>query len=213
MGSLLYSPEIENEVQQESLVHLEEMIKSDGTISDEELMKRYCDGDTVAFEQLYQRHRGGLYRYFLRQCKAPEIAEELYQDVWLKIVNARTQYEVNAKFSTYLYRVAHNRLIDYFRHLSSSQHKLRVDDSEYAIEQAQASESEVDFIDAENLNQKLKQAVTMLPHEQREVFLMQQEGHLTLADIAEITETSRETVKSRLRYAMNKLREQLGGLR
>ncbi|MCO7224643.1 RNA polymerase sigma factor [Pleionea sp. CnH1-48] len=183
-------------------------------VSDEELMEQYRQGVAAAFDQLYRRHKGGLYRYFLRQCHSNDIAEELYQDVWLKLVNAREHYEVNAKFTTYLYRIAHNRLVDYYRHLSSAQHKQKADgDHQELIDQAEAPIANVAMSGKDDIGKQIKNAVAALPFEQREVFLMQQEGHLSLADIAQITESSRETVKSRLRYAMQKLRTQLGELK
>jgi RNA polymerase sigma-70 factor (ECF subfamily) len=84
-------------------------------LSDEELMERYRDGDAAAFDVIYGRHRGGLFRYMLRQCSNRGVAEELFQEVWMNLVRARASYTVQAKFSTYLYRLAHNRLVDYYR--------------------------------------------------------------------------------------------------
>ena len=84
-------------------------------IPDEELMSRYRFGDAGAFEVLYKRHKGPLYRYLLRQCGAAAQAEELFQDVWFKVIRARERYEARAKFTTYLYHLAHNRLIDHYR--------------------------------------------------------------------------------------------------
>jgi RNA polymerase sigma-70 factor (ECF subfamily) len=72
-------------------------------------MLRYRAGNADAFAKLYERHKGPLYRYFLRHCGVPAVAEELFQDVCLNVVRAREQYTVQAKFSTYLYRLAQNR--------------------------------------------------------------------------------------------------------
>src|SRR5436190_18395294 len=82
---------------------------------DEDLMLAYRDGNAAAFDQLYRRHKGPLYRYLLRQCRDAAAAEELFQDVWMNLVRARAGYTVTARFSTYLYRLAHNRLIDHYR--------------------------------------------------------------------------------------------------
>ena len=89
------------------------------THSDEDLMLGYRNGDAAAFEVLYIRHKGALYRYLLRQCRIAAVAEELLRDVWLNLVRARERYEVRAKFTTYLFRLAHNRLIDYYRRQST----------------------------------------------------------------------------------------------
>jgi len=84
-------------------------------LSDERLMLAYRDGDTAAFEALYTRYRSRLYRHLAHQCGDARLAEEFYQDIWLKVINARADYEPLAKFSTWLYRIAHHRLIDHYR--------------------------------------------------------------------------------------------------
>ncbi|MEO8444991.1 MAG: sigma-70 family RNA polymerase sigma factor, partial [Gammaproteobacteria bacterium] len=78
-------------------------------------MIRYATGDVAAFELLYGRHKGPLYRYFLRQCGDPEAAAELFQEVWVRIINARARYEPKARFTTYMYQIGHNCLVDYYR--------------------------------------------------------------------------------------------------
>jgi RNA polymerase sigma factor (sigma-70 family) len=83
--------------------------------TDEDLMLRYRDGDAAAFEVLYGRHKGGVFRYMLRQCSARGIAEELFQEVWMNLIKSRASYSVQARFSTYIYSIAHNRLIDHYR--------------------------------------------------------------------------------------------------
>ena len=87
-------------------------------LSDERLMLAYRDGDAAAFEALYGRYRTRLYRHLAHQCSDARLAEELYQDIWLKVVNARADYEPLAKFSTWLYRIAHHRLLDHYRQRS-----------------------------------------------------------------------------------------------
>src|SRR5208283_2914967 len=83
-------------------------------MTDEALMCAYRDGDAAAFEELFRRHRAALFRYLLRQCAAG-IAEELSQDCWGNVIRARRNYTASAKFTTWLFRIAHNRLIDHFR--------------------------------------------------------------------------------------------------
>src|SRR5215207_7311153 len=83
--------------------------------TDEELMLAYARGSADAFETLYRRHKAPLYRYLVRQCRDPATAEELFQDIWANIVRARQSYTVAARFTTYLYHLAHNRLIDHYR--------------------------------------------------------------------------------------------------
>ena len=83
--------------------------------SDEALMLEYRDGNADAFEALYARHKGGLFRYCLRHCRERGAAEETFQDVWIRVIGARQRYEPRAKFTTWLYRIAHNRVIDHYR--------------------------------------------------------------------------------------------------
>jgi RNA polymerase sigma-70 factor (ECF subfamily) len=82
---------------------------------DEDLMLAYAAGDAAAFDALYLRHKGGVYRYLVRQCGSTATADELFQDVWMKVIRARTSYAATAKFTTWLYRIAGNRLIDHWR--------------------------------------------------------------------------------------------------
>src|SRR3954468_4317180 len=93
----------------------EPVMPRDETAPDEELMLAYARGSIHAFDALYRRHKGPLYRYVLRQCRDAASAEELFQDIWANLVRARASYVVTAKFTTWLYRLAHNRLIDHYR--------------------------------------------------------------------------------------------------
>src|SRR6201996_7990168 len=85
---------------------------------DGELMRRDGRGDMRAFEVLYGRHRTGLYQYLARQARNPETANDLFQEVWSKVIASRDRYEQRAKFQTFLYRIAHNCFVDYCRRSS-----------------------------------------------------------------------------------------------
>jgi RNA polymerase sigma-70 factor (ECF subfamily) len=182
--------------------------------SDEELMLAYAAGDAGAFDALYARHKGGVYRYLLRQCRQSSVADELFQDVWTNLIRARASYAPTAKFTTWLYRLAHNRLIDQYR-ASGHLTLVSVDDEahEDVIAAIPGARSEEPERRAENreLGERLRAALAVLPHAQREAFLLQHEGGLSLAEIAELTGVGAETVKSRLRYAVSKLRGELRG--
>jgi RNA polymerase sigma-70 factor (ECF subfamily) len=180
--------------------------------ADETLMLRYRDGDAGAFARLYARHKGPLYRYFLRQCGQPAVAEELFQEVWLKLIAARAGYVVQARFATWLYRIAHNRLVDYYR---ASQRGLPVsyagDCPEWAEVPAPVEEQPENREDRRRQAERLLELLAELPEAQREAVLLREEAGLSLEDIAQATGTGRETVKSRLRYALARLRRGLGG--
>jgi len=177
---------------------------------DKALMVRYRDGEVASFELLYSRHKGPLYRYFLRQGLGPESSAELTQEVWMKIIRAKDGYEPKAKFTTYLYRVAHNCLVDQYRR---SAHKIAQNssDDDDVVTQLPASPAgnpETNAMRDESAKQ-FHNALANLPDEQREAFILKQETGLSLADVAAVTGVSAETAKSRLRYAFNKLRQQL----
>ncbi len=180
--------------------------------ADETLMLRYRDGDADAFARLYARHKGPLYRYFLRQCGQPAVAEELFQDVWLKLIAARAGYIVQARFATWLYRIAHHRLVDYYR---ASQRNLPVsyadDCPEWAEVPAPVEEQPENREDRRRQAERLLELLAELPEAQREAVLLKEEAGLSLEEIAQTTGTGRETVKSRLRYALARLRRSLGG--
>jgi RNA polymerase sigma-70 factor (ECF subfamily) len=183
--------------------------------TDEELMLLYRDGDAGAFDALYSRHKGGLYRYLLRQCRDGAAAEELFQDVWMNLIRARAVYTVQARFTTYLYRLAHNRLIDHYRRNSHvAMVSFDEEDCEAMADPPDERERPLDeTIDAKRRAGRLTELVAGLPEAQREAFLLQQEGGMSVEEIAQATGVTRETAKSRLRYAMVKLRQGMQGWR
>jgi RNA polymerase sigma-70 factor, ECF subfamily len=178
--------------------------------SDEELMLSYQTGDAASFETLYQRHKGGLYRYILRQCKNESIAEELYQDVWMNLIKARERYEVKAKFTTWLYQMAHNRLIDHYRRqktaVGGNPGDAELDVDETPARTQDQPEQKADLMAKTD---RLLGLIDALPAEQKQAFLLREEAGMSINEIAEASGVNPETAKSRLRYAVNKLREGL----
>lgn len=176
--------------------------------SDETLLARYREGDGAAFEILYARHRQGLYRFLLGLSGKPELADEVFQDTWLSLIRSTSQPQGRATFRTWLFQIARNRLIDHWR-----KHGVHQPLHDSYDEQLHAIGDETN--DPEQLlnlsrdSQRLESALQTLPADQREVFLLRAHGDLDLAQIASLTETSLETVKSRLRYAQQKLRRLL----
>ena len=180
--------------------------------TDETLMLAYRDGDGAAFEVLYARHRGRLFRYLLHQCGQREQADDMFQEIWMSIIRARSGYEVSAKFTTWLFRIAHNRLIDGFRtrgRLAEFEIEVRDEEGEIPDFPAPASTQPERLFERAQLAGRLVGAIESLPAPQREAFLLAAEGGLTVEEIASATGTGFETAKSRLRYAYARLRGEL----
>ena len=182
---------------------------SDQQTNDETLMLAYADGDAAAFEQLYHKHKVVVYRFFVKQYLPLAVAEELTHDTWLKIINARDDYVVTAKFTTYLFTIARRLAIDYHNKKSNRCEVSKEDELVQASSTIQNTHAD------ENKNRVLSEALTqqiaLLPFEQREVFLLKQEAGFNIDDIAKITGEKKEKIKSRWRYALKKLREGLSG--
>lgn len=178
--------------------------------SDEQLMLAYAGGDAGAFEALYARHKGALYRFVLRSVKGRGEAEELFQEIWMRAIEARGRYAPQAKFSTWLYTIAHNRLVDHWR--AKGLALVSLDDDASPVPEAAADPGSEPHrqLEARQTLERLAAALAALPQAQREAFLLHHEGDLTAAEIAAATGSGEEAAKSRLRYAMNKLREAIG---
>lgn len=177
---------------------------------DAALMMRYRNGDARAFELLYARHKGALYRYLLRTSRSKDVANDLFQEVWGKVIASRERYEVRAQFTTYLYRIAHNCAIDHFRRVSRTQEAAAADVAELADELPGLEQQHPDAAtSAMQLRADFRRALDALPPEQRDVFVLYEETGLSLEEIGKITGVAMETAKSRLRYAVAKLRAAL----
>jgi RNA polymerase sigma-70 factor (ECF subfamily) len=189
-----------------------------GAESDEELMLAYRGGDAGAFDRLYARHKGPVYRYLRRH--AADAADELAQDVWMRVINARASYDVRAKLTTWLYTIAHNRLMDHFRARGRDAVRLATpagsdeeDDEDMLERQPHPDAPPEALLERREAASRILAALDGLPETQREAFVLQQEGGLTVEEIAAATGVNRETAKSRLRYALTKLRAALADLR
>jgi RNA polymerase sigma factor (sigma-70 family) len=163
-------------------------------------MLAYRDGNAGAFETLYARHRGRLYRFVLRSVKARGAAEELFQEVWIRVIEARGRYTPQARFTTWLYTIAHNLLTDHWRKKGLTLVELDEDS------QAPAPDDPARSVEARQALSRFAAALEALPPAQRQAFLLHEEGGLSIAEIAAATGSNEETAKSRLRYAMAKLK-------
>ncbi len=183
------------------------------TAPDEQLMLAYAGGDAAAFDTLYARFKGPLFRLVLRSAKSRGEAEEIFQDIWIRVVDSRARYAPQAKFSTWLFTIAHNLLIDHWRRKGLQVVALDDDndDEQAALQVSAGPGSEPPrIVEAAESLALLEAALAALPPPQREAFLLHHEGGLTVPEIAAATGTNEEAAKSRLRYAMDKLRKAVG---
>ena len=183
--------------------------------ADEPLMLRFAAGDIAAFDTLYGRHSLGVWRYVLRGVREPAVADDLLQDVWFAVARQAPSYQPTARFKTWLFTMAHNRMVDYFR---TAKHHVSLDgagagnDDTARGDLADTLAADSGFGPVAQLQSRqqaaaLVKAVEQLPNDQREAFLLQAEGDMTVEEIATSTGVSFETAKSRLRYARKTLRQ------
>ena len=188
------------------------------TASDEQLMLRYGEGDMLAFGELYGRHRLGLYRFIAWRSPRAEWVDEIVQDAWASLHHARQRYRPDASFRTYLYQIARNRLFDLLR---QHQHVLVAelgpaiggrdlfDVLADAAQDASVAQLPDSALERKQRADGLHAALRALPGEQREAVVLQQFSGMSVEDIAVLSNVAVETVRSRLRYAMRKLRQNL----
>ena len=177
-------------------------------------MQRYAGGDMEAFDTLYGRHELAVWRFVFRSVKIQAVADDLLQDVWFAVARNAATYEARAKFRTWLFTLAHNRLVD---HLRTAKHHASLDEEgseEGRSGLADTLAADSGFGPVRQLQSReqaaaLIAAVEQLPFDQRQAFLLQAEGDLGVQEIAEATGVNFETAKSRLRYARTSLRQQL----
>jgi RNA polymerase sigma-70 factor (ECF subfamily) len=177
---------------------------------DAQLMLAYARGDMRAFETLYARHRAALYRYLVRQSRDNETAHDLFQEVWSRVIVNRLRYEPRAKFRTFLFTLAHNCFIDHCRRMKARPQGIGIEDADAAdllsTERDALPEMELERHEA---SRRYRAALAQLPQEQRDVYLLHEESDLSLEEIARVTGVGAETAKSRLRYAVGKLKAAL----
>ncbi|MGB1698622.1 MAG: RNA polymerase sigma factor [Nannocystaceae bacterium] len=189
-------------------------------VADEALMEAFREGDAASFEELTRRHRRGLFNFLLRSVGNRARAEELLQEVFLRVIRARERYVVTAKFTTWVYTIARNIAIDESRRAKFRRHRsldaptaMRDGEGPSLHERIPATQvSTDDAAQAPTIRDRVAAAVSQLPEEQREVFVMRQFRGMSFRQIGEVVGASENTAKSRMRYALEKLRKDLADI-
>ncbi len=181
--------------------------------SDEMLMVRYRRGDRTAFAELVRRYQTPLYTFCLRYLKSQERAREITQETFLRLVRRAAEFKHESRFSTWVYAITRNLCIDELRKQKHRNHAVfdetSQDNTPIAQRVAAADQDIERSATANQLRSGISRAIESLPEEQREVFLLRQTGGVPFAEIARITQSSENTVKSRMRYAMERLQKEL----
>lgn len=179
--------------------------------SDESLMLAYAQGDAAAFDALYARHRGWLYRTLARQLPDSARADDVFQDTWFALIRSAPTYAPRARFTTWLYLLARQRIVDHWRASNPAEQPLTFNEEGEAGD-ADLLDALVDEVsdparlaERHELARRLVAAIAELPALQREALLLAEEAEMSLDEIAAATGSEREAVKSRLRYARRKL--------
>jgi RNA polymerase sigma-70 factor (ECF subfamily) len=176
----------------------------------ETLVARYAAGVVAAFAALYDRHELPLWRFLVRLCRDRATAEDLMQETWFAVTREAGRFRPDGRFAPWLYTIARHRVID--RHRASRPTESldatgTGDDEPLAARLAdETSPSPLAATERQDQGQAILTALNRLPPEQREAFVLQAEGDLSVEDIARVTGTTFETAKSRLRYARDKLK-------
>lgn len=184
--------------------------------SDEALMLRYQQGDRAAFPVLVRRHQTALYNFALRQVRIPQVAEDVVQEAFVRVVQNAMEFKHEARFTTWVYTITRNLCIDHLRKRALRKHpsldESRGEEGEGPTLGEQTADPRASVereATGTELKERIARAVDRLPDEQREVFLMREIANLPFKDIAEITGVPENTVKSRMRYALERLQEAL----
>jgi RNA polymerase sigma-70 factor (ECF subfamily) len=175
-----------------------------------QLMLRYAAGDTRAFDELYSAHRNALWRFIRRSVHDAAATDDVFQECWSRVIANRAAYRPEARFATWLYRIAHNCCMDHWRKCGRRGKREATDEEAIAAAADDESAGPLEAALAGEAGERLAAALERLPAEQRAAFLLYVEGGLSVTEIGETMAVNPETAKSRLRYAVARLKQMLG---
>lgn len=175
--------------------------------NDESLMLKFQRGDSTAFEVLYDRHKNSLFGFLHRSHVDLSVIEEIAQETWMAVINAAENYRPSARFRTYLFAIAHRKLVDYWRRSKQEQGVERVDEKGAPLVDALEGQPG-NWTDSVDLSMDLLLALESLSREQQQAYLLKEEG-FSRSEIAIMMDANEETIKSRIRYATAHLKKLL----
>lgn len=194
------------------------MASEQSDVTDEVLMMQFQGGDQAAFAALVRRHKTPIFNFVLRQIHSPSNAEDIVQEVFVRVVQKAATFKHEARFTTWAYSIARNLCIDHLRKMSLRRH-ASLDQASGRDPDGQALADRVAdqrpataadrALTSTDIGERIVGAVEALPPEQREVFLLRQVAKIPFKEIADMTGVPENTVKSRMRYALERLQDAL----
>jgi RNA polymerase sigma-70 factor (ECF subfamily) len=182
-------------------------------------MRQYCGGDRSAMTMLVQRHQRAVFHFAMRHVRSPDVAQDVAQDAFVRVVQSAADFKEQARFLTWLFTIVRNLCLDHARRQTHRRHASldagrpgadHGGEGPTLGEQTRDTKADVERAAGSNeLSLRIQGAVDRLPDEQREVFLLREVANLPFKEIAEVTKVSENTVKSRMRYALERLQEAL----
>jgi RNA polymerase sigma-70 factor (ECF subfamily) len=185
--------------------------------TDEQLIRGYLNGNDNCFEQLLKRHKNKIFTYIVLTVKKRDVAEDIFQDVFLKVINTMNKgtYNEEGKFIQWAMRIAHNMVMDYFRlgkrmqfldHPEESDEEQELEVFRLLVYDEKNAEEK---IVSEEIADEIRAMIGKLRPEQREVVLMRHYGKMSFKEIAAMTNVNLNTCLGRMRYAVRSLREMM----
>ncbi len=182
------------------------------SVSDQVLVQAYIQGDQTAIEKLINRHRSKVYTYILLTIKNQQLAEDLFQETFIKVIQSLRggKYRDNGRFLSWVIRISHNLIIDHFRK-EKQMNSVSNDDSEVDLFNSRhlSDHNIEELIVNSQIRSEIRLLINELPDDQREVVLLRHYGGLSFKEIAEQTDVSINTALGRMRYALINLRKMI----
>ena len=179
------------------------------TLTDEQLVRKYIDGNNKAFDTLLHRHKSKLFSYIMRIVKNKDLADDIFQETFVKIIMTLRQgrYIESGKFSAWLSRIAHNLIIDHFRQEKAENNMSSDDEDINLLNRRDLCEENIeDMMVNDQIKADVRRIIDALPEPQKEVLVMRYYNDMSFKEIAEATGVSINTALGRMRYAILNMR-------